>query len=211
MPPRDDKSNLTNTSTDITIAVLVLLIILSVFGAYIGSAVGWYAAFIEWLYSKNWSALYKIAAVAFGVFDVVLIWFIIFTLRRYRRLNRIMPVDKPILTKPVVIEDETNKTWIEVQRLADSSSPSDWNMAVIRADGLLDEALRDRGYEGETVAERLKIVDPTKLPSLERVWSAHRLRNLIVHGPLEAHPKETITFALRSYELALKELGVLKK
>ena len=84
-------------------------------------------------------------------------------------------------------------------------------MAVIRADGLLDSALLDRGYEGETVADRLKIVDSTKMPSLERVWSAHRLRNLIVHGPLEAHPKETIVYALRSYELALKELGMLKE
>ena len=61
------------------------------------------------------------------------------------------------------------------------------------------------------MAERLKIVDPGKLPSLERVWSAHRLRNLIVHGPLEAHPKETIAYALQSYELALRELGVLRE
>jgi len=59
--------------------------------------------------------------------------------------------------------------------------------------------------------QRLKIVDPTTLPSLDEVWSAHRLRNMIAHDPLEQHTRETIMAALRSYKRALKDLGLLEE
>jgi hypothetical protein len=84
-------------------------------------------------------------------------------------------------------------------------------MAVIRADALLEDVLMHLGYEGATLAERLKIIDASQMPSLDRVWSAHRLRNMIVHDPLEQHTKETIIQALRSYEQALKELGMMEE
>lgn len=107
------------------------------------------------------------------------------------------------------LDEEARSAWEEIQRLAASQNPSEWNMAIIRADGLFDEALQRLGYEGESMADRLKIIDPAKLPSLERIWSAHRLRNTIVHGALQEHTKETISYALRSYEQGLIELGVL--
>ena len=74
---------------------------------------------------------------------------------------------------------------------------------------IVDDVLQDLRYEGPTLADRLRIVDPTKLPSLERIWSSHRLRNIIAHEPLEQHPRETIIEALRAYEQGFRDLGFL--
>ncbi|MEK7082402.1 MAG: hypothetical protein AAB915_01875, partial [Patescibacteria group bacterium] len=60
-----------------------------------------------------------------------------------------------------------------------------------------------------TLADRLKVADPETLPSLDTLWSAHRLRNAIAHDPLEQHTKDSIIYSLRAYETALKELGAL--
>ena len=95
--------------------------------------------------------------------------------------------------------------------LMNSTNPSDWNMAVLRADALLDEILIKLGYEGETMADRLKIVNSRQIPSLERVWAAHRLRNNIAHDPLEQNTREIIVYAVKAYEQALTELGMMKK
>ena len=80
----------------------------------------------------------------------------------------------------------------------------------IPAGATVDDLLSHLGYEGETIAERLKIVDPTQLKSIDRVWSAHRLRNAIAHEPLQQYTREMIMHALDSYQLAFQELGFLK-
>lgn len=207
----DENDKLTSTGTDVTIAVIIFLVALGVLGAYLQSALDIYRTFLEWWYSKNWGTFFTIAAIVFSILDAALIWFVIFTIRRHARLNELFPEEKSLVVHVIPLDQEVQNVWEEVQRLKDSGSPSDWNMAIIRADGLFDDVLKRLGHEGESMADRLKIIDPNKLPSLERIWSAHRLRNTIVHGPLQEHARETIIHALRSYELGLIELGALKK
>lgn len=209
MPPKDDK--MTNVSTDVTVAVVALLVIFAFLGAWLGSILDWYTALLEWFYSGDWGFIYKVVVIMAAILNVLLIAFLVFILRRVARLNRIFPLQKPKTTAIVPIEDEVGTAWKDVQELSQSGSPADWNMAIIRADNLLNEALLRLGYEGDTVADKLKITDPTRLKSIDEVWSAHRLRNAIVHGPLQEYTKETITYAISVYETALKELGALKE
>ena len=207
----EEQDKLTTTTTDVTIAVMILLVVLGLFGAYLRGIFDLYLGFLDWWYAKNWRLFFIIIAIIFTLLDAALIWFLIFTLRRISRLDEIFPEEK-LLEVGVVAEDqEVLSVWEEVLRLRDSANPSDWNMAIIRADGLLDDVLKRFVKEGETMADRLKFTDPGKMPSLDNVWSAHRLRNTIVHGPPQEHTRETIAHALRSYELGLIELGALKK
>lgn len=208
----DEKDPLSSTGTDITIAVIALLIVLGILGAYLASVLDLYRAFLDWIYSLGWDRIFRVLMVMFIVFDAILFAFIIFTMRRHSQLEKNLPYEKAEEEIHIVpLEDEVGGEWRSIQELGNSLHPTDWNMAIIRADGLLDIVLQRLGYEGETMADRLKIVDRSKLPSMERVWSAHRLRNTIVHGPIEDHTKETIVHALRSYEISLKELGALKE
>jgi hypothetical protein len=115
------------------------------------------------------------------------------------------------IAKVIPLEKEVGNEWQEVMKLADSQNSSDWSMAVLRADALLDDTLEYLKYEGKNLAERMDRVDPTMVPSLERVFSAHRLRNVIAHDPTVQYSKATIIQALGSYEAVLKELGVLKE
>lgn len=207
----DEEKSLTNISADITIAVVVFLIILALLGAYINDALGLYQQFLNWWYEKDWGSIYRILTIIFTIVNVFLAVFIIFVIRRHAALDKKFPPEGEIVVHTVPLNEEVKNTWQDIRELISSPNASDWNMAVIRADGLLDDVLQRQGYEGETMADRLKIVDPTKLPSLDRVWSAHRLRNTIVHGPMEEHTRETIIHALRSYEQALKELGTLQE
>lgn len=210
----DKKSDqkLSTITADMTVAIIALLVALSFLGLYIREVLDWYQRLLEWFYSKNWQGINFWLTIIFSVINAGLLVFIVFTIRRYSRLTEIIQSTGGLKEElPAPPEEEAQRQWGHIRDLANSQNPSDWNMAVLRADALLDDILKHLGYEGETMAERLKIVDPTKLSSLDSVWSAHRLRNMIAHDPLEQHTRETIIHALRSYDQALRDLGMFEE
>lgn len=204
----EKQQHISHISADITVAVVVLIFALGFFGAYFDAIFERYRELLDWWYGQNWSALYSTASIIFTVLDVLLFGFVIFTLRQHAKLIREIP-EKEAATHQVPLDEEVNKNWREIQSLMHSQNPSDWSIAIIRADGLLDEVLQEQGYEGATMAERLKIISRTEMPSLERVWSAHRMRNTIVHEAPKDFPREDIQHAIESFELALRELGAM--
>jgi len=78
-------------------------------------------------------------------------------------------------------ERNENPRWRYIQTLVDSPNESDWRIAIIEADTMLDEILSDRGYSGNTLAEKLKEVDAGAFSSLQSAWDAHAMRNKIAH------------------------------
>lgn len=193
------------------ISIFFIMAGLAVLGVFIDIFFYAPAGISGWIYERQWGPIYTLLTVIFSVINFSLMGFIFWILRKYLNLAKELPPPSAAPVAPTPPTEEIRKGWEHIRALANSANPSDWNMAVLRADALLDDILMHLGYEGTTIAERLKIVDPAKLPSLERVWSAHRLRNMIAHDPLEQHTKETIIHALRSYEQALRELGMMNE
>lgn len=71
--------------------------------------------------------------------------------------------------------------WAAVLENVGSTSDSDWRLAILEADIMLDDMLKDIGTFGDTVAERLKSVNEHTLPSVQKAWEAHLVRNRIAH------------------------------
>ncbi len=69
----------------------------------------------------------------------------------------------------------------DIQQHALSENPNDWKLAIIEADIILDQTLKDRGYAGNSLGERLRSITPSQLTSIDDVWDAHRVRNKIAH------------------------------
>lgn len=53
-----------------------------------------------------------------------------------------------------------------------------WRIGILEADNLLDELLIDRGYQGITMADRLKVAS---FNTIDLAWAAHKVRNRIAH------------------------------
>lgn len=191
---------------DIMIAVMALLVGLALLTSLLRVFPAWYDAFLGWLQSWHLGAFPLLLMILFILLDVLLVGFIAFTLRRYSELISSKP-QQIATAAPVNPAAEIQIGWRSIELLIQSQNPSDWNMAVLRADALLDDTLKDAGYDGATMADRLKIVDPNQLPSLDRVWSSHRLRNAIAHNPTDQHTRETIVSAINSYRQAFRDLG----
>ncbi len=84
---------------------------------------------------------------------------------------------------------------------------SGMRIAVIDADKLVDHALKQTNVPGDTMGDRLKKVNYLK--SINNLWSAHKLRNKLVHEPDMKPKKAEMRFAIGTYRKVLKEMGAL--
>ncbi|MBI4225170.1 MAG: hypothetical protein HY617_02475 [Candidatus Sungbacteria bacterium] len=195
-------------AVEIMTAVMGLLIFLALLSSLLRFVPNLYGQFLGWLQSWHLGAFPLLLMILFILLDALLVGFIAFTIRRYSELVSSKPhTAAPVA--PVNPAAEIQLSWKNIERLIESQSQSDWNMAILQADALLDNTLKNVGYAGATMADRLKVADPNQLPSLDRVWSSHRLRNAIAHDPTDQHNRETIISAVNSYRAAFRDLGFI--
>ncbi len=93
--------------------------------------------------------------------------------------------------------------WAKIEQVQKLGEPG-WQVAIIQADKLLDQALKARGFSGQTMGDRLK-----SSHAGDKVWAAHKLRNRIAH---EADIKLNIVVvsrALQGFKAGLKNVGAL--
>lgn len=97
-----------------------------------------------------------------------------------RRHQRTAPRKKPVAT---VGEKQARNTerWAAVLENVGSANESDWRLAILEADIMLDDMLKEMGTLGDTLADRLKSVNEHTLPSVQKAWEAHLVRNRIAH------------------------------
>lgn len=97
--------------------------------------------------------------------------------------------------------------WLAIENNLEDSQAS-LQMAILRADSLLDRALKARGFKGETMGERMGAAGRIFSKS-DLVWSAHKLRNKIAHEEGPRLSVKLVKRVLASFKQALKDVGAL--
>ena len=115
------------------------------------------------------------------------------------------------LTKrgPVGLDVEKYRSrWLQIESSLKRDEVSSYHLAVLNADKLLDQALRERGVRGETMGERMKQLKST-WTNANSVWSAHKLRNQIAHESDVHVGYDDVRRALAGFKQALKDVGAI--
>ena len=100
------------------------------------------------------------------------------------------------------------KVWRAIQRGAKAGNSDSLQMAIVKADKLLDKAMRDCGVAGATMGDRLK-ARKGDWTDENGLWEAHKLRNQIAHETKVKLTAQSFRRAMTSFEQALKDLGAL--
>lgn len=155
---------------------------------------------------------YLIGKWLFIGLDILLIAAFIRALRGYLpyrpklRLD-LEPVRKILTLRDVVVKEQ----WESVLRKFSTGSPDSVKLAVIEADKIVDDVLKNLGLEGEHMADRLERLSPEEVKSLDRLWRAHRLRNNLVHEPTYQLSLPEAEAALDGYQAFLQEVQALRE
>jgi hypothetical protein len=104
-----------------------------------------------------------------------------------------------------------NPTWNAIRAKLLSDIPSDWRLGIIEADIYLDRTLREKGWLGDTVADKLKNANQNDFPSLNLAWEAHKVRNRIAHEGADYTLTQPEARRVLSYfEIVFRDLGVIE-
>lgn len=98
--------------------------------------------------------------------------------------------------------------FLAIENKLRKENPLTFTVSIIEADKLLDKAMTEFGFVGKTMGERLKH-SGQKFSELNKVWSAHKLRNAIAHEPNFEISFQQAQNALATYKQALKDLGAI--
>jgi hypothetical protein len=111
--------------------------------------------------------------------------------------HRAKPIDKELV----------QQRWSTIMQMSDTGGNGLKN-SIIEADKLLDHVMKQKGYAGATMAERLRHAE-SRFSKVNAVWAAHKLRNELAHEVgfdlVASHAKG----ALKDFERALRDLGAL--
>lgn len=108
------------------------------------------------------------------------------------------------------LKSRTNERWEKIKQLFRSGDPASWRIAIIEADSMLEQMLITLGYEGSSVAERLKKVEPSDFPTLQYAWEAHKVRNKIAHEGMNYRVgPEDAARVMRLYEFVFQDASVI--
>ena len=115
------------------------------------------------------------------------------------------------LTKPHKIQldkERFQRDWLVIENSIQKDNPASWHLALINADKLVDSALRELRFSGQTMGERLKN-SKDKFSSPNSIWHAHKLRNVVAHENDAQINFDQTRRAMSSFKQALKDLGVI--
>ena len=170
-------------------------------GACYGSMAG-VAAFLShlWLW---------IVAIGYTLSVLGLILIVYCTVRLFELRKREAEYYNTLLSPPGA-EGGSRPRWEHIQALIEGASPSEWKEAIIEADIMLDDVLKEQGYVGDGVGEKLKTIDSRRFGTLQNAWDAHKARNQIAHEGSAFTLSDTLARrTIANYEAVFRELKVI--
>lgn len=103
---------------------------------------------------------------------------------------------------------EYQTRWLKIENGLVNGDLRSYNYSVLEADKLLDKALKEMGIPGDSMGEKLKKIG-NKMPNIQKIWHAHKLRNQIVHESDFTINYNQARQALMIFRQALKDLGAI--
>lgn len=131
---------------------------------------------------ETWSTLGVISALLSIIFIAIIIFSLV-------RLVEIQMYDKEEINHEIhqamlrqkEIDRNANPRWHYIQTLIESPNESDWRVAIIEADSMMEEVLKEKGLTGNTVSELLESAKDSGYRSIQDAWDGHLVRNQIAH------------------------------
>ena len=126
------------------------------------------------------------------------------TLDKKRYADHFIKPEAPVVTNPNM------ERWNKISTMFMSPNESDWRVAVIEADSMLDEFIATLGYPGSNMGERMKNMVRRYFPTLDLAWDAHKIRNRIAHDGMNYHLSDRDKeIARKNYEFIFKDAKLI--
>lgn len=103
-----------------------------------------------------------------------------------------------------------NERWQRTLQYLFSVNATDWKLAIIEADSMLEALLDQLGFKGDSLGDKLKSTTQETFRSLPTAWEVHTIRNRIAHEgsafPVSQHEAKRV---IALYEGIFRQYGYI--
>lgn len=165
----------------------------------------------DFFYSETWKRILYFIKLFSGLISLALFAGIIVlgvkTQKFWERFSNIAKAVEGV--REIKIKGKTIKRWEEITTKSKSHIESDWKISVVEADKFMDDLIKQIGFKGKDMGERLKQINPSQISNINEIWQAHKIRNNLVHDPNFKITFNDAEFVVKTYEKTLKELELI--
>lgn len=159
----------------------------------------------------TWSTI-GVLSVIISMFCIFIIIFSVVRLYEFQVADR-KEIEHEInhaLAKDKETDRSQNPRWKYILTLVESPNDSDWRIAIIEADSLLEESFKEKNLIGDTMSELLEDAKSNGYPSIQSAWDAHIVRNKIAHEGQEFSLTQIeARRVIKLYQNIFEDLGVV--
>lgn len=98
--------------------------------------------------------------------------------------------------------------WLSIENSVSRGNTASWQVAIMNADKLVDQALRESHHKGTTMGERMKSAQAV-WKNANHIWGAHKIRNQLAHEVNTELTYEVTLRSLSAFKQALKDLRAI--
>jgi hypothetical protein len=157
------------------------------------------------------STFFLLFKIVMGVYVVVVLADIIMLIMQrnvYANIRQ-MRFGMNIPSEFVTGKDKMKERWTGIRKRLESDNESEYKVAIIEADALIDDLLQRMGYKGGNMGERIENIPEGQLAELGEMKAAHEIRNRIIHEEDFKVDKEIAHDVLNKYAHLLHHFEVL--
>ena len=158
------------------------------------------------------SATYFVFKVLFGFYALVLLVDIVLLLVQraasgdLRETKLGMDIPPELVTK----KNKLLKKWSKVRERMKSDNESEYKVAIIEADNIIDDLIARMKYKGANMGERLDGINPGQIENIDDLRKAHETRNRIIHDEKLVLTREEAEKTIGYFEDFLRYFEVLE-
>ncbi|MEK7510127.1 MAG: hypothetical protein AAB567_01035 [Patescibacteria group bacterium] len=150
----------------------------------------------------------KIPFILVGVLFAAMIIFGMFG-TSWRHFSFFVDIGEFVSFRPYGFRKIGKKRWREIVRRVETGNETQYKLAVMEANTLLDDALKKLNIRGETLDDRLGNLSPMMVPNLADLQEVQRIRNNIVYDPSYRLSLLEAKKLLERYEIAFRALDLI--
>ncbi len=171
-----------------------------------------YDGFFQYFTNFNYHRLITDIKTISLILTLILLALFVWIMRRLWNLGTLkeeLAEVKGEVVPPQVAVTAYDNRWQEIKRHVNSINEAEWKLAIVEGDKFVDDVLKSAGFLGESMGERLMLIQPDQLINLQYLWEAHKLRNLLVHDVNFRLTHQQALYAINAFESVLRELEAL--
>lgn len=147
-----------------------------------------------------------------AIISIILGWAVILLVFKSGYLNYVkgnVKFLKSEYTPLKSVQSKVTREWEAIVRRLETGDEANFKLAIIETDKLVDTLLKSMGYPGDSMGDRLKLIDASQLKSIQNLWNAHKVRNNIVHNAEFKLSYNEAKNTIEQYEKVLREMEAL--